>query len=251
MDNSISITRIWIFKMRKLISFTLYGSDPKYVNGMFRNIELKEQFYPDWDIIIYHDDSLEQNVIERLSKDASLRNFTDSGIMAASWRFCAFDEPDVERFIVRDSDSRLSQREADAVLDWEKSDKELHIMRDHPHHGYPILGGMWGLKNNVSTVSMKSAIIQYQGGKKQHTTNRQNWSMTDMDFLRDCIYGPLTSEKTCKIHAAKDYMHKVGWHNEPWAEDFPTPRNKDKNFIGEIFSIVDGEEKRDYQYTEL
>ena len=237
--------------MRKLISFTLYGNDPKYVEGMFRNLELKEQFYPDWDIIIYHDNSVEQNVIERLSKDASLRNFTDSGMLAASWRFCAFDEPDVERFIVRDSDSRLSQREADAVLDWEQSGKELHVMRDHPHHGYSILGGMWGLKNDVTILSMKNSIIEYQGGEKIHTTNRDNWSMTDMHFLRDVIYKHLGTEDSCKIHAATDYMNKVRWKNEPWAEDFPTPRNQEKNFIGEIFSIVDGQEKRDYQYTEL
>ena len=237
--------------MRKLISFTLYGDDPKYVEGMFRNIELKDEFYPDWEIIVYHDNSLEAGVIERLSRDVSLRNCTDSGMLAASWRFCAFDEPGVERFIVRDSDSRLSQREADAVADWEESKKELHIMRDHPHHGYSILGGMWGIKNDITMISMKDSILQYQGGKKIHTTNRENWSMADMHFLRDCIYKHLATEETCKIHAATDYMHKVGWKNEAWAEDFPTPRNENKNFIGEIFSISDGQEKRDYQYTEL
>ena len=237
--------------MRKLISFTLYGDNPKYVEGMFRNIELKDEFYPDWEIIIYHDDSVEPSVIERLSKHATLRDFTDSGILAASWRFCAFDEPDAERFIVRDSDSRFSQREADAVLEWEKSDKELHIMRDHPHHGYPILGGMWGLKNDIAIVSMKDSILQYQKGKKEHTTSRKNWSMADMYFIRDCVYKHLGTEETSKIHAATDYMHKVGWKNEAWAEDFPTPRNENKNFIGEIFSISDGQEKRDYQYTEL
>ena len=124
-------------------------------------------------------------------------------------------------------------------------------MRDHPHHGYPILGGMWGLKNNVTIISMKDSIMQYQGGQKDHTTNRDTWSMTDMHFLRDVIYRHLATEQTCKIHAATDYMDKVGWRNENWAEDFPTPRNEQKNFIGEIFSIVDGQEQRDYQYTEL
>jgi len=237
--------------MKKLISFSLYGNDPKYIQGMFRNIELKKEFYPDWDIIIYHDNSLEPDVIKRLSQSAHLKNFTDSGMLAASWRFCAFDEPGLDRFIVRDADSRLSRREAEAVSEWEDSNRSLHIMRDHPHHGYPILGGMWGLKSDVAIPSMKDKILEYQGGRVEHITNRDNWSMADMNFLRDYVYKSLATEETCKIHAATDYMHKVPWNNESWANDFPSPRNQEKNFIGEIFSIVNGQEKRDYQYKEL
>jgi hypothetical protein len=43
-----------------------------------------------------------------------------------------------------------------AVDEWIESKKSLHVMRDHPAHSIPygnnslgILGGMWGLKNNV------------------------------------------------------------------------------------------------------
>ena len=65
------------------------------------------------------------------------------------------------------------------------------------------------------------------------------------------MYRTLGREEYSKIHAAKDYMDKVPWDNEPWAEDFPNPRNEDKNFVGEIFSIQDGVETRDYQYKEV
>ena len=76
--------------------------------------------------------------------------------------------------------------------------------------------------------------------------------MTDMNFLRDCVYKNLATEETCKIHAATDYMHKVRWNNEPWTEDFPTKRNTDKNFVGEIITF-DNEDKeiRGPQYQEL
>ena len=236
--------------MKKLISFTLYGNDPKYVRGMIRNVQMKEEFYPDWDIIVYHDDSIEKETFKYLSENVILRDFTDSGILAASWRFCAFDEPDVERIIVRDSDSRFTHREVNAVLDWERSNKELHIMRDHPHHGYAIMGGMWGIKTGIG-FNMQESIIRHQGGKREDVTNRSAWSMTDQHFLRDGIYRAFATPETCKIHAAMDYMDKVGWQNENWAEDFPDPIDQEKYFIGEIFVFdEEGLEQREYQYKE-
>ena len=244
----------------KLISFTLYGQDPKYVEGMYRNIELREKVYPDWNIIIFHDNSVPESDTKKFADmGAILRNVTDSGIYPASWRFLAYDEDNIERFISRDSDSRLSQREADAVAEWEDSKKVLHIMRDHPHHGSPehgkpILGGMWGitkhppLDTNIKT--MRDLCLRHQGGKK-YTTNREEWFWTDMNFLRDAVYRVFGGPKNSKIHAARDYMHKVRWRNEPWTTDFPTPRNEDKSFVGEVIEIIDGKEQRAYQYTEL
>jgi hypothetical protein len=236
--------------MKKLISFTLYGQDPTYVEGMYRNLELKEQFYPDWEAIIYHDNSLAPETLENLdNQNAILRNVTGLGVLASMWRFLAYDEPFTERFIVRDSDSRLSQREADAVQEWTKSDKTLHIMRDHPHHGYVMLGGMWGMMPNPS-VNMQHLCLQYQNGRNANETNRDSWWMVDMFFLRDVIY-PLANPTTCSIHAAQDYMEQVSWTNENWANDFPIVRNKNRNFVGEQINIIDGEEQRGYQYKEL
>lgn len=235
----------------KLISFTLYGEDPKYVMGMFKNVALQKQFYPDWNIIIYHDSSVNQNALDKLSEDCILKNVEDCGISAAAWRFLAHDE-DCERFIVRDSDSRISQREALAVKEWEEEDTILHIMRDHPHHGYAILGGMWGMKKEPS-ISMKKLIISYQEKEYQNkdATNRDIWIMKDMHFLRGVIYDKFAKPETSTIHAAKDYMERVQWSNEYWARDFPSPVNEDRNFIGEIFVFNEhGEETREYQYKE-
>lgn len=235
----------------KLISFTLYGENPKYIEGMYRNIALQKQFYPDWNIIIYHDNSVNQDTLEKLSLDCELKNVNDCGISAAAWRFLAHDE-DCERFIIRDSDSRISEREALAVKEWEESNKALHIMRDHPHHGYAILGGMWGMKKDPN-MSMKELILSYQEREYQNkdATNRDIWIMKDMHFLRGVIYDRLAKPETSTIHAAKDYMDRVDWSNEHWAIDFPSPINKDKNFIGEIFTFDNnGNEQREYQYKE-
>ena len=40
----------------------------------------------------------------------------------------------------------LSVREVAAVREWLGSGLWLHSMRDHPSHGFPLLGGMWGAR---------------------------------------------------------------------------------------------------------
>lgn len=56
-------------------------------------------------------------------------------------KLCFKGDPLVDRFLIRDSDSDITQRELDSVREWITEGKTWHIMRDHPFHGVPILGG--------------------------------------------------------------------------------------------------------------
>lgn len=42
----------------------------------------------------------------------------------------------------RDADSRIIPREEAAVREWLTTDRIFHVMRDHPYHCTPILGGI-------------------------------------------------------------------------------------------------------------
>lgn len=52
------------------------------------------------------------------------------------WRFLVLEDRDIDIFIVRDVDSRISKREENAVNEWVKSNKEIHVIRDHIHPNY-------------------------------------------------------------------------------------------------------------------
>jgi hypothetical protein len=57
---------------------------------------------------------------------------------------------DTDAYIIRDTDSRLSFRERSAVDEWIDSDKDFHILRDHPGHvDMPMLAGLWGGKRRI------------------------------------------------------------------------------------------------------
>lgn len=48
----------------------------------------------------------------------------------------------VDTFMSRDADSRIIPREEAAVREWLTTDRIFHVMRDHPYHCTPILGGI-------------------------------------------------------------------------------------------------------------
>jgi hypothetical protein len=106
----------------KLISFALFGADPKYRRGMLDNVRAASTFFPGWKLLIYCD---------RVNHDALMQE--DLG-------------PDAEVVLFRDADSIFTSREQAAVTEWLASDKDTHIIRDHPYHKSPVMGGLLGVR---------------------------------------------------------------------------------------------------------
>ena len=129
-----------------IISFCIYGSDPKYTFGAIENAKLQPKIYPNFRCRFYIDDSVPKNIIKELKNLGSeiIMKPKAKGHLFMFNRFEPFKDLTIERFIVRDTDSRLNKREAAAVQEWIDSGKEFHIMRDHEQHRAYICGGMWG-----------------------------------------------------------------------------------------------------------
>ena len=133
--------------MSRIISFSLYGSAPLYCEGAIRNLELARAVYPGWRCRFYVDESVPQRYLDALALRGAEILHVGKGPGPSYCRFCRFlpaADPTVERFIVRDTDSRLNVRERAAVEAWILSGKSFHIMRDHPGHNCRVMGGTWG-----------------------------------------------------------------------------------------------------------
>jgi len=198
----------------KLITFSLWGQDPKYLIGALRNAELAQEIYPDWTCRYYVGASVPFSIIYQLETMPNVQivrkpDFGDWRGMF--WRFEPASEDDVEVMISRDTDSRLSYREKAAVDEWLQSDKGFHIMRDHPYHNFPVLGGMWGVKNGI-VPQMKEMISDF---------SQQDEYGTDYKFFAQSV-----------IPYIKD---NVLVHDEFFGgNSFPTPRNE-LEFVGQVF----------------
>jgi len=132
--------------MKKIISFSVWGSNPKYAEAAYQNLLLQPKIYPGWICRFYMDETVPSSLRTKLEEGGAeiVMMPKSDGNYGLFWRFEPLKDTTIERFIVRDSDSRLNIREAAAVKEWEESGKEFHIMRDHPQHGAKICGGMWG-----------------------------------------------------------------------------------------------------------
>jgi hypothetical protein len=208
----------------KAVSFSIYGSNPKYTEGLLQNIPLAQIFYPEWKIFIYFDETVPDNILKKLKihENVILKDMTHTNIPGMFWRFLINDENNIKLFIIRDADSRISLRESIVVHEWIKSNKNLHIMRDHPHHNFKILGGMWGMRVK-SHFSMKTLISNYL--KSKNTKFSVDSRGIDQDFLKDVVY---------KMNFFSKMVHAEFHRFEFFANHFPVERIN-QHFVGEIF----------------
>ena len=186
-----------------IIAVSLYGTDPKYTEGMIINATQIIHRFPSPDVWVYINiaSDVPDNIRERLSilprvKLVPVERKPGSANMFD--RFMTIDLPECDVLFVRDADSRVHERDAACIEDFLASDKQLHIIRDHRCHRSRIMGGMWGIR--------KSALIAL----KTSMCNLLNqWTiipayMNDQNFLSTVIY-PLFL-RNAMIHDRYEYF---------------------------------------------
>lgn len=204
--------------MKRIISFSLWGTNEKYTEGAVENAKLAKILFPGWICRFYIDRStvtelpIVFNTLSKMSNtEIVIKDSTDdwSGLF---WRFLPCSDVDVEYMLSRDCDSRLSKREKSAVDEWLKSGKSFHIIRDHPWHTLDIMGGLWGAKTE-GLREMEELIATYVNYKKEYDD--------DQKFLSQYIYPIIKSD--CLIHDEFAGMKKIPM------------RRKRYEFVGQVF----------------
>ena len=187
--------------MKKIISYSIWGNNPRYTQGAIQNAKLSSYYYPGWINRFYCGYDTPKDILK------TLKNTNNTEIIIVKeptdwtgmfWRFYAASDSDI--MISRDSDSRISKREACAVNDWLSSNNDFHIMRDHPYHARPIMGGMWGCKNGILS-NIKDLILNF---------NKINKYEIDQDFLSNMIYPIIKNRST---------VHDPFYEQKPFPSD--------------------------------
>lgn len=210
-----------------IISFSLWGNNPKYTIGAIKNAKLALEIYQEWICRFYIDNTVPNEIIDTLQSlpNTEIISKKISGNWTSMfWRFESSYDKNAKLIIFRDTDSRLSSRERIAVDEWINSDKTFHIMRDHPYHKFPILGGMWGYKNN-NKYPMQILLESF---------NKTNNYGTDYKFFQEELY-PLIGED--KI------VHDEFFDNKP----FPCTR-QGTEFVGDVFDENDNRHSEYQKY---
>lgn len=218
--------------MTRAISYCLFGDHPMYLAGAVRNAELAQKFYPGWTPIFFcEEQTVPGETIDQIGQaGGQVRIYSSidfpNGMFA---RFSIADEPNIERFIIRDVDSRPCEREVHAVEAWIESDLSAHVMRDHPFHAVQMLGGMWGAKGGALNGIEKAAR---KFGRFKTPYSRKDAYGADQEFLASWVWPRIKG--SVLVH---DSFHRDRF---PGSVDFPDPmKYGDWDFVGQVFNERD------------
>jgi hypothetical protein len=198
--------------MKRVVSFSLWGTSKVYLQGAVDAVDQVSLAYPEWECWFYLAKDVPDYIRSQLaSKGARVLDGPPWGPWAGMyWRFLAAADPDVEVVISRDVDTLILEREVRAVDEWLASGRVLHIIRDHPKHEMPIMGGMWGCRasefRNIKELICKFGKFERYG--------------SDQEFLSKIIYPNFV--KRAWIHSECIRFHGEIIH------PFPTRRKGDE-----------------------
>ena len=194
---------------QRIVSFSLFGSQPKYCETACLNAQLQPEIYPGWTCRFYVDGTVPLDVQKRLSQYGAqvIKVIGDASKWYGTfWRFLALDDEQVERVIFRDADSLISQYEADAVAEWVESGQPFHLMRDWGSHTELILAGLWGATSgSITNVSAKITDFLANYHRSTH--------FADQFFLRECVW-PIA--KNHALHHSCPRYPLWHWRSRCW-----------------------------------
>ena len=191
---------------RNVISFSLFGAKERYCRGALENARIAPHLYPGWRCRFYCDDSVPETVRGGLlaaGADVVLMPRPRRLYEGLFWRFHVANDPEVERYIVRDCDSLLNLREQRAVQAWIESGRHFHVLRDFYSHSDLMLAGLWG--------GVRGALPDLRPLYGPFLEDAAKAANCDQRFLREAVW-PTVRQGVC-IH---DSLFRV-----LGAEDFP------------------------------
>ncbi|CAH1799032.1 unnamed protein product [Owenia fusiformis] len=215
-----------------VISMSLWGNSHRYTYGAIRNAQLARVNFPEWTLRMYIEKrDILQNKHSKVPGDI-LTKLVELGVELYNvdtnrvtlgpmiWRFMVADDMTVDRFIVRDSDSRLTERDAATIHEWLQTDKPFHCIRDHPSHGnYPLNGGLFG--------GQPRDILKIFNEPWSKLSSRYGSNyLEDMNFLNRVVWPK-----------AKNYFYchdSVSCKKWPSSYPFPVARNG-KEHVGGVY----------------
>jgi len=178
-QQGVSYGTIWNKASRNIISMSLNGDDIDKLYGALRYSQLVPVIFPRWRLRVYAPSAAlnatgSNHVLKILVKKLEnsgvevfkVRGLTAVWVPPELWAYFVADDSEVDRFIVRNSNTRPSDREAAALDDWLQTNwtvRALYCIRDHPLHAAQslvpgLVGGVPRLLRNATGSSFRKLV---------------------------------------------------------------------------------------------
>jgi len=190
----------------KAFSFCLYGTEPNYYTGLLENLDILQTFFPDFDVVVH------KGICDpswTIPDWVEVVETGKEGPINMLYRYRPLASYEVG--FVRDTDSRITERDRWCINEFLKSDKSYHIIRDHVWHKSKIMGGLFGWKKALLLNLPLNSEASYG---------------TDEAFLADQLYPRIVADALVhtNVHAL---LHEH-------AERIRIPMVDSADFVGNV-----------------
>ncbi|WP_172794911.1 sulfotransferase family protein [Loktanella sp. 3ANDIMAR09] len=178
-----------------IIAFSIHGDQARDCEPAVMNAQIAARIYPGWICRFYSDDTVPQNVVNRLRAAGAEVVQVDEAVArwpGSMWHLAAADDPAADRVIFRDAAALLTTREADAVRDWINGDASFHVMRDHATHTDLLPTGLWGLRRGAlpRITDLVGHCEQQAKLSHQHFLQHHIWPYAQANLTQhDSVFG--------------------------------------------------------------
>ncbi len=205
------------------VAYSLFGDNPKYLVGALENAKRVPEVYPGFMAAFCVDAKTVPHVTVHQLKDLGAVVFAMQETLVQNkmlWRYLMIDSPSAEVVLCRDADSRITQREVAAVMEWLASPRGAHVMRDFPLHTSPIMGGTFGIKK-ASFPGLHIAGL-WREYKRQHP----DWTNPNDQIFLGRVLWPIIK---------RNVMEHDEFNKWPNTQRFPRAFDPAEGFVGEVF----------------
>lgn len=208
---------------RNIIAYSLFGESPRYCEPAIANVQVAAELFPHWRCRVYLDESvppsIQQRLVEAGAQVVDMSGSAQDGVHPLMWRFLVADDPQVDRYLIRDADSLLCEREQAAVAQWLAGSCWFHHMRDYFTHAELILAGLWGGARGA--LPPLKPLMQAWLGRQSDVTR-----FADQIFLREQVWPTLRT--SVLSHDAWFDFHDA----QPFAPHAPIRWQTDQFHVG-------------------
>jgi hypothetical protein len=156
--------------MKNIIIFVLDKSDDNSINNCIENVIIARDLYTYWKPYIFVPTNMNHRIKNKLLILECKIVEIDTNIPSEYWQFLAYDINNIEYFIIRDYNSRISPKCRNAVHQWLHKKKKFHILHDHISHTDLLISNMWGSKANLFS-NIKHLLNKYLKNNKNPSVN--------------------------------------------------------------------------------
>ncbi|EHK7542314.1 hypothetical protein ICR46_002602 [Vibrio cholerae] len=139
--------------MELIFTCCLYGNNPRYIDSLFSNNlrDISNYIGVSCEFHIYCNVDVDENIKKRISEHGYkvfTLNFDETYFGSMFVRYIPILEKKARFICVRDTDCCYTLLELDLIKEWMKSDFSFHVIRGHLLHIYPIMGGLFSIRED-------------------------------------------------------------------------------------------------------